>query len=142
MNTMFDLKNLPFPHPKQLPSRDDIRQAKTMIHQLDQDIQVLNQELSQLQRRLRGLEQKRTNYASYISPLRRLPTEILSEIISLCIQEGVDITVMAGICTRLREVALGMSGLWSTIQLRAPRKGQFMKSRLYHQYGSSIHVSY
>jgi hypothetical protein len=137
---MIDLANLPIPHPRQLPSGDDIRRSKSIIEQLDRTIEDLEQDIRQLQTRLQEVQQKRTNYASYISTLRRLPTEVLSEIILKCLQNEVDITVMAGISSRLREVALGMAGIWSNISLRGANHS-IPDSRLIKRYGSSIDVS-
>jgi hypothetical protein len=115
---MIDLMNLPFPHPRQLPSEDDIGRSKSIIEQLDRNIEDMEQDIRQLQTRIQEVQQKRTNYASYISPLRRLPAEILGEIIEICLQSGVHITVIAGICSRLREAVLGMAGIWSHISIR------------------------
>jgi hypothetical protein len=138
---MIDLANLPIPHPRQLPSGDAIRHSKSIIEQLDQNIEDLGRDIEQLQKRLQEVQQKRANYVSYISPLRRLPTEILSEIIGICIQNNVDITIMAGICSRLREVVLGMAGIWSNISLHDVGHPHF-DSRFTKPYGSSIFVSF
>jgi hypothetical protein len=100
-----DWANLPYPHPRQLPTEDEIRHTKLVMEQLDRSIE--------------DLQRKKANYASYVAPFRRLPTEILREIINICIDDGVDITVMAGICSRIRDVALGMTGIWSDIKLRS-----------------------
>jgi hypothetical protein len=108
-----DLANLPFPHPRELPTGDDIRHSKTIIEQLDKKIEDIEQTIGRLQVQLQEVQQKRTNYASYISPLRRLPTEILSEIVTICLDDGRDILTVAGICGRLREVALGMTAVRS-----------------------------
>jgi hypothetical protein len=117
MSAVMDLANLPFPHPRELPTGDDIRHSKTIIEQLDKKIEDIEQTIGRLQVQLQEVQQKRTNYASYISPLRRLPTEILSEIVTICLDDGRDILTVAGICGRLREVALGMTAIWSEITL-------------------------
>jgi hypothetical protein len=138
-----DVANLPFPHPRQLPTGDEIRHSKSIIEDLDRNIEDLEQDIRRLQTRLHEVQRKRANYASYISPLRRLPTEILGEIVSFCIHNSVDITVVASICGRLREVALGMSRIWSNISLRCikPKRGQLTIYRFYERYGSSESVS-
>jgi hypothetical protein len=105
-----------------------------MIEQLDRKIEDLEQDMSQLRARIEELQQQRANYVSYISPLRRLPTEILSEIVIICVQNHVDLTVIAAICSRLREVVLGMSRLWSHIEIP--------KVEPYQCYGQSHSVSY
>jgi hypothetical protein len=137
---MIDLMNLPFPHPRQLPSGDDIRRSKSIIEQLDRNIEDLEQDIRRLQIRLQEVQQKRTNHASYISSLRRLPVEILTEIINMCLQNDVEITVVAGICSRLREVVLGMAGIWSDISIRTnyPTPSSLFDKR----YGYSMFASY
>jgi predicted RNase H-like nuclease (RuvC/YqgF family) len=117
MSAITDLTTPQFPHPRELPTGDDVRQAKSVIEQIDRNIEDLEQKIRRLRKRKRDLQQKRANYVSYISPLRRLPTEILSEIISISFKNDVDITVMAGICSRLREVVLGTPGFWTDVFL-------------------------
>jgi hypothetical protein len=116
---MAELANLPCPHPReQFPTKEELLLGKSVIKELDQDIDLLHVEINRLQTRLESLQGRRANYASYISPLRRLPTEILREIIGICIYQGIDILTIAGLNARLRDVALGMATLWSKISLR------------------------
>jgi hypothetical protein len=145
-NTMENLANLPFSHPRQLPSGDDIPQIKAIIEQLDRNIENLEQNIRQLQTRIEELQQTRANCVSYISPFRRLPTEILIGIVSICIEDGADILTIAGVCGRLREVVAGMTGIWSNITLRPIHSGYYpfrdIHGRHAKQYGSSVKVSY
>jgi hypothetical protein len=116
---MADLAELPCPHPRgKFPTQEEILLSKPVIEALDQDIKVLQVEMKSLKKRLESLQRKRANYASYVSPLRRLPTEILSEIIRICVDDGVDITTIAGLSARLRKTALGMATMWSKVSLR------------------------
>jgi hypothetical protein len=140
MNSVTDLANLPFPHPRELPTGDDVRHSKAIIEQLDRSIEDLEQSIICLQRQLQEVRQKRANYVSYISPLRRLPTEILSEIIGMRIDDGEDTLTIAGICSRLREVALGMTAIWSNITLR-PTRSKNKSALIGRQYGFSKTVS-
>jgi hypothetical protein len=141
-SSISDLANLPFPHPRQFPTMSEIQCSRSIIETLDQDIEDLEQKIGRLQRRLQEVQQQRANYASYISPLRRLPTEILSKIVSLCINYGEDIIKMTRICTRLREVVHGMPGIWNS----CPTHNQFpimdLHGRYNRFYGSSFHVRY
>jgi hypothetical protein len=142
---MIDLANLPFPQLKQLPTGDDIRHSKSIIEQLDQNIVDLERNIKRLRAQLQEAQQKRAAYVSYVSPFRRLPTEVLSEIIILYLQSGGDITVITGICSRLREVALGMAGIWSHIAL-LPVDGlddrcRYEEIRSRKRYRSSVYVS-
>jgi hypothetical protein len=116
---MTSLANLPWPYPRgQLPTKEEVLLGKSVIKELDRDIDLLQFEISRLQNLLESLQGRRANYASYISPLRRLPTEILREIISICIDQGIDILTIAGLNARFRYAALGMATLWSKISLR------------------------
>jgi hypothetical protein len=141
VNVVTDVANLPVPDPRQLPTRDDVRHSKTIIEHLDRTIEDLEQSIRQLQGQLHEVRRKRANHASYISPLRRLPTEILSEIIGICIKCGTDILTMCGICSRLREVSLGMARIWGVIALRPTHS-----AAKYHlpgrQYGSLATVCF
>jgi hypothetical protein len=116
---MADLANLPCPHPReQFPTKEEVLLGKSVIKELDRDIDLLQVEISRLQNQLESLQGRRANYASYMSPLRRLPTEILREIVSICVDQGIDILTIAGLNARFRDVALGMATLWSKISLR------------------------
>jgi hypothetical protein len=101
---------LPFPHPRQRASADEIRYSKNAIAKLDKDIEDLEAKLQDLRR-------KRANYESYIAPIRRMPAEILSEIIHFCLQNGIRLSVMTQICGYFRDVILGMTSIWSNILL-------------------------
>jgi hypothetical protein len=134
MSAVTDVANLPLSH-RQLPTADDVRQSKTIIEHLDQSIEDLEQSIRRLQEQLHEVRRKRANYVSYISLLRRLPTEILCKIISIFVSDGGDIIKISAICNRLREVAVGMAQIWSNITLRSiDSQGMYWPSS--KQYGS------
>jgi hypothetical protein len=54
---------------------------------------------------------------SYISPLRRLPREIINNLVHICLDEGVELTVMTQICGTIRDIVHGMPDIWSRIIL-------------------------
>jgi hypothetical protein len=137
-----DLANLPFPHPRQLPTADNIQQSKLIIEHLDRNIEYLEHNIRQFQAQLREVRQKRANYVSYVSPLRRLPTGILRKIVYICLEDGEEITVMAGICSRLREVVIGMTRIWSHITLRTALSPENCIVPFYIQYGYSGNVRF
>ncbi|KAJ6491036.1 hypothetical protein C8R45DRAFT_901342 [Mycena sanguinolenta] len=93
---------------------------------------LLDQEISRVKGRLRELEKEHTALSeshaqnmSILSPLRRVPTEILGEIfswtlpLSLSHQSVVDVEncpwVLTHVCRRWRAVALSTPSLWSLI---------------------------
>ncbi|PVG01108.1 hypothetical protein CPB86DRAFT_139614 [Serendipita vermifera] len=132
MSAIVGLTSLP--HPREFPTKDEIRHCKSVIELLDQNIRKLEESIRKLQTQLQETRYKRANYVSYISPLRRLPTEILREIIDLYNYDGGQIITITGTCSRLREVALGMTKIWSKIRLHSARSKQFID----RYYGSSI----
>jgi hypothetical protein len=108
---------LPFPHPRSCPAKAEITLHKYVIKSLEQDIIVLENEISKLQTRLRHIQQQKDNRASYISPFRRLPSEILSEIVYVCLYYGIKLTTLTQTCGTLRDIVVGMPPLWSEILL-------------------------
>jgi hypothetical protein len=135
--------SLILPEPSRLSTVKESLPRKTTIDELDQEIAVLKSEVSKLQAKLHDLEQKRASYAYQISPLRRIPTEIISEVIHLCVCDGEDIIKLAGVCGRLREAALGMTGVWSKITLQAitsAKENEGPINPLKGRYGSSPEV--
>ncbi|PVG01773.1 hypothetical protein CPB86DRAFT_57893 [Serendipita vermifera] len=140
MNKMTDLADLPFPHPRHFPSKDDIRHTKLIIGHLDRKIEDLESDISKLQAQLQQIQRTRVNYASYISPLRRLPTELLSVIIDIYLKQYGEITIIASVCSRLREVALGMAEVWSDIKLLELKSMRDPRYKLIsgRHYGSSF----
>jgi hypothetical protein len=124
------MASVPFPHPRNCPRGAEVLLHKDIIKILEQDIINIENEITglkqdvadtrevtRLQTRLQDLRQRKTNHASYISPLRRLPPEILGEIVYMGLYNGVKLSTLTQICGTLREVVLGMSALWNRITL-------------------------
>jgi hypothetical protein len=128
MTSVASFEELPFPHPSRLPSVEDIQLHKATIKQLDQEIYVIKRQIDVLQTQLRNLQQKRANHASYIAPLRRLPTELLRYIVEICWESGIDMTVLLEMCSRVRQVVIGLSKVWSKIVIPGrPKEGHLIK---------------
>jgi hypothetical protein len=106
--------DLPFPHPRRRPTQSEIVFHKDLIERLERDI-----ESTQDETRLQRLQKAKDNHASYIAPLRRLPTELLSEIVYMCLQDGVSRMTLTQTCGALRDVIIGMSALWTKIFLES-----------------------
>jgi hypothetical protein len=107
----------PFPHPRHCPTPAEVSSNKTIIHELDREIDEVTEQINILQKQLHLLRKRRENHASYISPLRCLPPEIIEEIIRVSIKEGAQITVLTEICGTIRDIAIGMSDIWSRLLL-------------------------
>lgn len=113
---MANLQNLSALGARALPTTEEGNYSKRIISGIDEEIQ-------DLETKLQGLRQKRQIYASYISPLRCLPTEILSEVLSIALNKGVTPIKLAQICSRIRHVVLGMTTFWSKILLQPTSVG-------------------
>jgi hypothetical protein len=107
---MEDLDNYSLTHPRHCPTEEEVLSGRISVKNLDYRIQALQKQLGLLQR-------QRENTASYISPFRCLPVEILEIITRICLDNGVPITTMTQICGRLRDVVTGMAVIWSKIRL-------------------------
>jgi hypothetical protein len=139
---MTNLETFSITNPRSIPSTDEIRLSNSVIKILDKDIEDLEVQLEALQNRLQNLRQRRANYASYISSFRRLPTELLRDILNICLLNGQDILVFTQVCSRLREVAIGMTHIWSKISLRSMERIQrYRRTSSWRCYGSSSEVS-
>ncbi|PVG01789.1 hypothetical protein CPB86DRAFT_58159 [Serendipita vermifera] len=114
---MDSLDYLSLPHPRHCPTPAEIALSKGMIKDIEKEMESLKSEGQGLQNRLELLQQRRENHASYISGLRRLPMEILEDIIRICLDNHVQIATITQICGTIREVAHEMSSIWSRLRL-------------------------
>jgi hypothetical protein len=119
---------LPFPHPRDCPTQAEILFHKNEIKILEEDIYNLENEINKLQARLQHLQQKKANHCSYISPLRRLPPELMSEIVHICLANKVQLTTLTQICGTIRDIVVGMSALWKYILIRPINPGPISDS--------------
>ncbi|PVG01794.1 hypothetical protein CPB86DRAFT_870858 [Serendipita vermifera] len=110
---------IPLPHPRRNPSATEIRWCKNAIKNISEEISSLENQTHEPTTRLVLLQQQRNNYASYISPFRRLPQEILNEILSICIDNGDYFATLMRICGTIRHVVIGMSSVWTKVVLPA-----------------------
>jgi hypothetical protein len=108
---------LPFPHPRHRPTEAEVGFHQKTITRLETDIKNTQNEINRLQANLVQLQKAKANHASYIAPLRRLPVELLSEIVYMSLESGVKLATLAQICGTLRDVVIGSSTLWNNIVL-------------------------
>jgi hypothetical protein len=69
---------------------------------------------------MQHLQDARTNRCSTAagaSSLERLPTELLSQIVTIFVEESNDIITITQISRRLRQVVFGTSSIWRAISL-------------------------
>ncbi|PVG01805.1 hypothetical protein CPB86DRAFT_58285 [Serendipita vermifera] len=130
--------SLPFPHPRHSPTQTEVLLHKSLLEGLEKDIESTQKQINRLQSRLQHLEHTKANYLSYISPLRRLPVDVLSEIVHFCIQSGIEITLLTQICGSLRDVVIGSSTLWKNIFLGP--KHSYLRT-VYRQFHPVRHLS-
>ncbi|KAI0264609.1 hypothetical protein BC834DRAFT_924502 [Gloeopeniophorella convolvens] len=74
--------------------------------------------IQQLQRDRTALEEKITQTRAYMSPIRRLPSELLRHIFIINFEEYPCCAwILSSVCSRWRRLALSMPKLWSKIRL-------------------------
>ncbi|KAK7017893.1 hypothetical protein VNI00_015375 [Paramarasmius palmivorus] len=88
------------------------------------EIQEHTAELVSLRNKVRELEKTTHKYRSLLSPVHKVPPEILLEIFKLCCSEGSfqpshvpTPDLLAAVCGRWRDIALTSSSLFSTIRI-------------------------
>jgi hypothetical protein len=100
------------PHPRRLPTTWEIHENRGKIRELDAKIADLKEQLEKLQR-------DRDVCASFISSFRRLPAEILCEIVLQAINKGQSPIRLSEVSASMRDAIIGMKQLWTTIYLYA-----------------------
>jgi hypothetical protein len=115
MDTMPNV--LSYPHPRCCPIQEEIQSIKTEVNRLDECISDLQGRIKRLQAQLAPLQRKRDNYASYTSPLRNLPVDILAEILQICLNNGVKREILASTCGTIRDAFVGIPGFWNKIRI-------------------------
>ncbi|PVG01745.1 hypothetical protein CPB86DRAFT_781123 [Serendipita vermifera] len=111
--------DLPIPHPRRRASAEEIQRSKDEIKNLDASIYNVEYKIEELQRELKSLQEQKKNRQSFIAPLRHLPTEIINEIVDICIHNGVDISTLCQICGCFRDIVVDMTSIWSHIHIRS-----------------------
>jgi hypothetical protein len=96
------------PHPRRLPTASEIQENQSKIYELDAKIADLKEQLEKL-------EKDRYIRASFISPFRRLPVEILCEIVVHALKRGQSPISLSNVCASMRAAVIGMKRLWTTI---------------------------
>ena len=76
-------------------------------------------EVATLQERITLLEKENGESQSFLSPIRRLPTELLAEIFTIAIEShGQNRFDMMRVCRSWRATVLGMARIWSQLAIR------------------------
>ncbi|KAF7368131.1 F-box domain-containing protein [Mycena sanguinolenta] len=113
------------------PLEPELTFVRPIVEKTRARLATLNAEISRLKNRLRELKDERTALSEFhsqntriISPVRRIPAEILGEIFSWTLpsmHEGFDTEecpwVLTHVCRRWRAVALSTPSLWSLITI-------------------------
>ena len=92
------------------------------VHQLDDDISHVQMLLDELRRKRELLPKFITEHNAILTPIRRLPAEILAEIFVLCMNSDISSfaptqspLLVGQVCKVWRQVALSTQTLWSSI---------------------------
>jgi hypothetical protein len=108
-------------------TRNLVKEAEIELSTYDTEITCLQVALDELQRKRRQLQQCMQETQALLAPVRRMPPEVLSEIILLSLpnkwnaeKSGAIALVHSQVCTYWRGVVLSMKELWSTIRLNLP----------------------
>jgi hypothetical protein len=101
---------IPVPHLRRLPTDDEVNHCRLVVKGLDEEIW-------RFQKQLHALKERRLNHLSFISPIRCLPPELISEICLACVKVGVSPMTLNQVCGRFREIVNSTSELWSRIRL-------------------------
>ncbi|KAK1231651.1 hypothetical protein PQX77_005217 [Marasmius sp. AFHP31] len=111
----------------------DQRLIKQILIDGDEELKKCDTELNRLnaiigvQSKRAGIQKEMETYRALLSPIQRMPPEILTEIFMLCVMDiknlhaMEDIMMISVVCGRWRELALSVPALWSRIDLSIGR---------------------
>ncbi|PVG04295.1 hypothetical protein CPB86DRAFT_212210 [Serendipita vermifera] len=116
---------LPDPHPRHRPTRTEIRSSKSEINKLDRQISNLQAQIDEIQTQIDSLQHERDNHASYISPFRCLPVEILTKIFHYCLENDESRGELMEVCGTIRDIVTGTPAFWSKIRIWDPSTGNY-----------------
>ncbi|KAF7336510.1 F-box domain-containing protein [Mycena sanguinolenta] len=104
---------------------------------LDEEIPRLKDRLQELETERTALSESHAQNIRILSPLRRIPAEILGEIFSWSLPSHWDVLdvrncpwVLTHVCRRWRAVALSMTSLWSLISVDFETKPQYPRAMI------------
>ncbi|KAL0570045.1 hypothetical protein V5O48_011916 [Marasmius crinis-equi] len=107
------------------------------VREYELEISRLRIAMDQLENKKEGLKRTMENCRSLLSPVHRLPMEILVEIFSSVCEDGdlnpfhpPQVVQLSRVCGRWREVALAASNLWSNFSVGFADWNQFGITRL------------
>ncbi|EAU85123.2 hypothetical protein CC1G_08096 [Coprinopsis cinerea okayama7 len=109
-------------------ARNQIRSLRDDIEAADEEIGTLRAALLAARERKKGLEEQRDFYLSYLSPIRKVPPEIISRIMEevfddatlLFQQDRTQLTNMQLVCKKWRDIASSSPRLWRGLGLTVP----------------------
>ncbi|KIK58204.1 hypothetical protein GYMLUDRAFT_202677 [Collybiopsis luxurians FD-317 M1] len=112
-------------------------EISSILQDVDRDLEHYSSEIYTLQAKLSFLESQRERLrnhkaalSSLLSPIHRLPNELLARILMLAGQESglnstnVDALSVAAVCYRWRQMALASSSVWSSFHIYLPREDE------------------
>ncbi|KAK7472440.1 hypothetical protein VKT23_000555 [Stygiomarasmius scandens] len=111
-----------------MPTDSEVSQIIPVIHEMQKDVDRLSKLISELQSHKDDVQRNLDHCRAVVSPVRRVPVEILTEIFSLCTYEDnylrVDLDkihapalVLSQTCSTWRRVATSLPKLWSRLSL-------------------------
>ncbi|KAK6996923.1 hypothetical protein R3P38DRAFT_3068506 [Favolaschia claudopus] len=117
------------------PLDDEVLEIRSLIAEPTRQLLVLDEEISQLQKSIEKLTDKRKTLSGYIeehkaliSPIRRIPQDVLSEIFFACLPTHRNCVMttseapllLGRVCSSWRTLSLSTPRLWATLHITQP----------------------
>ncbi|THU90869.1 hypothetical protein K435DRAFT_675166, partial [Dendrothele bispora CBS 962.96] len=133
-----DLESSPFHHlldTNHAPSRAEAEHIHKHLCLPEQELQTIDEEIARLDTLLHNLRSRREKAVSYIhkhrrllSPIRRIPPEIIAELFTYCLPSAHPPTrdlseaplLLTLVCKQWREIAFRTPYLWSSLHIYIP----------------------
>ncbi|THV00263.1 hypothetical protein K435DRAFT_558724, partial [Dendrothele bispora CBS 962.96] len=137
-HSVMDLENSPFYHlleTNHAASRAETEHIHEFLRLPEQELQNVDEEIARLDTLLIDLRSRKEKLVSYIhkhrqllSPIRRLPPEIIAELFTCCLPAAHPPTrdlsepplLLTLVCKQWREIAFSTPCLWSALHIYIP----------------------
>ncbi|KAK6977597.1 hypothetical protein R3P38DRAFT_3123741 [Favolaschia claudopus] len=117
------------------PLDDEVLEIRSLLAEPTRQLLVLDEEISQLQKSIEKLTEKRKTLSGYIeehraliSPIRRIPQDVLSEIFFACLPTHRNCVMttseapllLGRVCSSWRTLSLSTPRLWASLHITQP----------------------
>ncbi|KAF7969962.1 hypothetical protein HWV62_25514 [Athelia sp. TMB] len=126
-----------------------VSDAQSTLFQIEEQITEMQTKLSELLQKQKAMEQILSHHKSFLSPIRRLPAEILTYIFFLCLPVSTERSsfsikraplLLTRVCTAWKDFAYSSQHLWASLTISKAIHPSIVESWLSHAKSSPLSI--